>query len=326
MFDIKNIYLFIKKPVVILLLFLLIFFSVCAKPYFLNPLNIHNLLRQISFDVPLALAMMTVLIVGGIDLSVGSVLSMSAALTIGLQDKGMHVGVIAALCFGVIVGFINGIIVTRGGVVPFIATLGTMTLIRGALLLYTKQQSIAGSNEAFTFWGNGSLGYFPIPFILVVILSVILFCFLKYTRTGRNLYAVGGNFDCAYLAGIKVDKTKIIAFIISGFLASFSGVLLASRLNSSTVHIGLDSNMWAIAAAIIGGASMTGGKGNVLATFIGVFTLGVLVNGMNLMRVLTYYQIGIKALALIVIVVFDAILIINMSKKKKRVIIADESL
>ncbi|MDR0878751.1 MAG: ABC transporter permease [Treponema sp.] len=307
----------LRRPAIVLLVLLFIFFGILAQPYFLNTLNIHNLLRQTSFDVPLALALMIVLIVGGIDLSVGSVLSMASALTISFQSRGVYTGVLVALLFGAAVGAVNGLLVTKGGVVPFIATLGTMTLIKGIMLFYTKQQSIPGTNEAFTFWGNGSLGFFPVPFIAVLILAVLIYCFLKFTRAGRNFYSVGGNSDCAYLAGIHVDKTKLAAFIMSGILASFSGVLLASRLNSSTVQIGQDSNLWAIAAAIIGGASMTGGKGQVLTTFIAVISLGILTNGMNLMRVLTYYQIGIRALVLITIVVLDAVFISNEGRRKK---------
>jgi ribose transport system permease protein len=317
----KYILLYIKKPAIVLLVLLFIFFSFLAKPYFFNPINIHNLLRQTSFDIPLAMALMIVLIVGGIDLSVGSVLSMSAAITISFQKYGTYTGVVLAICFGIMVGLINGIIITKGEVVPFIATLGSMALIRGILLIYTRQHSIPGLNEKFAIWGNGSVGFFPLPFIFVIIVSILLYIFLKYTKTGRNIYSVGGNPDCAYLAGINVFATKLVAFTLSGFLASFSGILLASRLNSSTVQIGQDSNLWAIAAAIIGGASMHGGKGNVLTTFIAVISLGILTNGMNLMRVLTYYQIGIRALVLITIVILDAILINNKKPRIRRIII-----
>jgi len=305
----------IKRNVLFILALLIIFFSIRAGDYFLTGLNIHNVARQIAFNVPLALALTIVLIAGGIDLSVGSVLSMAAAITMDLQPHGAYLAVLVALLFGALIGLINGLLVTKGKIVPFIATLGTMTLVQGVMLTYTQQQPIAGTNEAFTFWGGGSIGFFPTPFILVIIISIFISLVLRYTQFGRNLYSVGGNAEAAFLSGIKVDSTKLFSFIISGILAAISGILIASRLNSSTVHIGLDSVNLAIAGAIMGGASMTGGKGDVLGAFMGILTLGILINGMNLMGVNTYYQIGIRALILIIVVVIDAITAIRQKKK-----------
>lgn len=297
----------LQQNVIILFLSLVSVFGIFKGDLFLNSVNIHNIARQISFDIPLALALTTVLIIGGIDLSIGSVLSMSAALTMGLQPHGTYLAVLVALLFGILIGTINGLLVTKGKVVPFITTLGTMTLVKGIMLTYTKQLSIAGTDESFTFWGDGSIGVVPTPFIIVLIVALILHVVLIYTKFGRNLYAIGGNTEAAYTAGINVEKNKIFAFMISGFLAALSGVLLASRLNSSTTQLGLDSTNWAIAAAIMGGASMAGGRGKVFGTIIGVASLGILINGMNLLGVFTYYQIGIRALILITVVAVDAI-------------------
>lgn len=308
-------HIFLQQNVVVLLLGLIVFFGVTTGEYFLRSGNIQNVIRQISFDIPLALSLTIVLIVGGIDLSVGSVLSMAAALTMGLQPHGTYFAVSVALVFGLAVGAVNGLLVTKGKIVPFIATLGTMTLVRGIMLTYTREQPIAGSDAAFTFWGAGSLGPIPTPIIIVSAIALVLHIVLKYTKFGRNLYAVGGNSDAAYLAGIQVKKFTLYAYMISGLLAAVSGVLLASRLNSSTVHLGTDSALWAIAAAIIGGASMTGGKGSVLGAILGVLTLGILINGMNLLGVFTYYQIGIKAIILISVVTLDAISALNLRKR-----------
>lgn len=297
----------LQQNVIILFLSLVLVFGIFKGDLFLNSVNIHNIARQISFDIPLALALTTVLIIGGIDLSIGSVLSMSAALTMSLQPHGTYFAVLVALLFGILIGTINGLLVTKGKVVPFITTLGTMTLVKGIMLTYTKQQSIAGIDESFTFWGDGSIGVIPTPIIVVLIVALILHMILKYTKFGRNLYAIGGNSESAYTAGINVEKNKIFAFMISGFLAALSGVLLASRLNSSTTQLGLDSTNWAIAAAIMGGASMAGGRGKVFGTIIGVASLGILINGMNLIGVFTYYQIGIRALILITVVAVDAV-------------------
>jgi len=305
----------LQHNVVMLLLFLVIFFSLTTGSLFSNGQNIHNIARQISFDIPLALALTIVLIAGGIDLSVGSVLSMAAALTMGLQPYGSWFSVTVALIFGAGVGLVNGLLVTKGKIVPFIATLGSMTVVRGIMLTYTRQQPIAGSDAAFTYWGAGSLGPIPVPILIVLAICVAVHIILKYMQLGRNLYAIGGNPEAAFLAGINVFRNKVMAFVLSGLLAAISGVLIASRLNSSTVHIGLDSGLWAIAAAIIGGASLTGGKGSVLGALLGVTTLGVLVNGMNLLGVHTYYQIGIRAIILIAVVAVDALSAMNLRKK-----------
>jgi ribose transport system permease protein len=306
----------LQHNVIILLTILILFFSITIGKYFLTGINLHNLSRQISFDIPLALALTFVMIAGGLDLSVGSVLSMGAALTMGLQSNGTVFAVLVAMAFGVAIGFINGMLVTKGRVVPFIATLGTMTFVRGVMLTYTKQRPIAGTSEAFTFWGAGSIGFIPVPIIIVLIVCLILHILLKYTKIGRNMYAVGGNADAAFLAGINIFRTKLFAFMVAGGLSALSGILLASNLNSSTVHLGLQSNLWAIAAAIIGGASMTGGKGNVLGAILGVVTLSILTNGMNLIGVRSYYQIGIRAIVLISVVSIDAISAMNIRKQQ----------
>lgn len=267
-------------------------------------------------DILPALGLTLVLIAaGGVDLSVGSVLAMTACLTMGLQPHGVLFSVIVALGFGILVGVVNGLLITKGRVVPFIATLGTMTLVHGMMLTYTRQQPVSGHNEAFTFWGAGSIGPIPTPFVITLIILIVLYIVLKYSQFGRNAFAAGGNKEAAYLAGINVERTRFFAFVISGFFAAIAGVLLASRLNSSTVQIGGDTALWAIAAAIMGGASMLGGKGNVWGTFIGVLALGILRNGSDLLGVQTYLQIGIKALILIGVVIVDAISIINVRKK-----------
>lgn len=308
----------LQQNAVILLVLLIVFFSIFTGQYFLQGENIQNVARQIAFNIPLALSLTVVLIVGGIDLSVGSVLSMCAALTMGLQPLGTYLAVLIALLFGLAVGLLNGLLVTKGKIVPFIATLGTMTLVSGMMLTYTRQQPIAGHDDAFTFWGSGSVGPIPMPLIVVLVISLILHFVLQYTKFGRNLYAVGGNMDAAYLAGINVERFKIFAFMISGLLAAISGVLLASMLNSSSTQIGTDAALWAIAAAIIGGASMLGGKGNVTGAILGVLTLGILVNGMNLLGIFTYYQIGIRAIILITVVTIDAISALNLRKRLAR--------
>jgi Ribose/xylose/arabinose/galactoside ABC-type transport systems, permease components len=316
---IKNLrQIILKNNIVILLAVLFVFFSLFVGNLFLNVENLHNIVRQTSLDIPLALALTVTLITCGVDISIGSTLSMAAAITMKMQPAGTYVAVLAALLFGAAVGAVNGLLVSKGKIVPFIATLGTMTLVRGIMLTYTMQEPISGKDELFTFLGRGIHWIDPYAFHHRYGHQHSPVYRPQITQFGRNLYAVGGNPEAAFLSGIRVDRYKFYAFVISGFLAAVSGVLVASRLNSSTPHIGLDSANWAIAAAIMGGASMAGGRGNVWGSILGVISLGILVNGMNLIGVHTYYQIGIRALILLVVVIIDAISAINLRKKLEK--------
>jgi ribose transport system permease protein len=282
-------------------------FSLSAGDLFLSQGNIENVARQISLDAPIVFGETIVLIAGGIDISVGSNMAMASALAIGLQPSGALAATLAALVFGMAVGAVNGLLVTKGKIVPFVATLGTMSLVRGILLTYTRQQPIPGQIEAFTWVGGGNIGLVPVPIVITLILALVLTIFLARTRAGRNLYAVGGNKEAAYLSGISVERSVFLAFVISGTLSALSGVLLASRLNSATVQVGADTPLLAISAALIGSASLLGGRGTVLGALLGVLALGMLTNGMDLLGVHTYFQIAVRAAILIAVVALDSL-------------------
>ena len=307
-----------RRAVLSVLLVLFVVFAVLTPSVFLSQQNVSNVARQVSFNGIIALGQTVVLISGGIDISVGAVLSMAAALTMGLQPHGVEVAVGAALLFGVLVGVINGLLVTKIGIPPFIATLGSMTVVQGLMLTYTHQQPIPGHVPWFTVFGAGSLGPMPVPTIFLA--AVALFCYwlLNHTRTGRNFYAVGGNPDASRLAGIDLDLYRFLPYVFSGFCAALSGVLLASLLNTSTIHIGLDTPLAVLAAAIMGGASLLGGRGTVGGTLLGVVALGILSNGMDLLGVFTYYQIAIRALILIAVVVIDSFYTTRMQARARR--------
>jgi ribose transport system permease protein len=296
-----------KRSAVILLLGLVIVFSSSDSGAFLTGSNFQNIARQVSLDAPMVFGQAVVLIAGGIDISVGATMAMAAALAIGLQPYGALTAVASALGFGLLLGLVNGLLVTRGKIVPFVATLGTMSLVNGLLLTYTGQRSLVGGDDAFAWWGGGQVG--PVPTPLIVVLAVLggLLVFLERTRQGRDLYAIGGNNDAAFLGGVSVQKGLVVAFVLSGLLSAISGVLVASRLNSASVQLGGDAPLMSISAALIGGASLLGGKGNIVAAFFGVLALGVLNNGMDLLGVPTYSQIAIRALILIAIVAIDAL-------------------
>ena len=282
-------------------------FSLSVGDLFLAQGNIENVARQISLDAPIVFGETIVLIAGGIDISVGSNMAMASALAIGLQPYGALPATLAALVFGMIVGAVNGLLVTKSKIVPFVATLGTMSLVRGILLTYTRQQPIPGQIEAFTWVGGGNIGPVPVPIVITLILALVLTIFLTRTRAGRNLYAVGGNKEAAYLSGISVERSRFLAFVISGTLSAVSGVLLASRLNSATVQVGNDTPLLAISAALIGSASLLGGRGTVVGALLGLLALGMLTNGMNLLGVHTYFQIAVRAAILIAVVALDAL-------------------
>lgn len=296
-----------KRSAVILLLGLVIVFSSSDSGAFLTGSNSQNIARQVSLDAPMVFGQAVVLIAGGIDISVGATMAMAAALAIGLQPYGALTAVASALGFGLLLGLVNGLLVTRGKIVPFVATLGTMSLVNGLLLTYTGQRSLVGGDDAFAWWGGGQVG--PVPTPLIVVLAVLggLWVFLERTRQGRDLYAIGGNSDAAFLGGVSVQKGLVVAFVLSGMLSAISGVLVASRLNSASVQLGGDAPLMSISAALIGGASLLGGKGSIVAAFFGVLALGVLNNGMDLLGVPTYSQIAIRALILIAIVAIDAL-------------------
>lgn len=282
---------------------------------FLTPENLENVTRQVSLDAPVVFGETIVLIAGGLDLAVGATMAMAAILAIGFQDWGAAVATVVALGFGFAVGAVNGLLVTRARIIPFIATLGTMSVVRGVMLTYTHQQPLSGAIEGFDFWGGGSLGFVPVPLIVALGLAAALSLWLRYTRFGRNLYSIGGNREAAYLAGISVDRHLFAAFVASGILSALGGVLLASRLNSATVQLGNDTPLLALSAALIGGASLLGGRGTICGALLGVLALGMLANGLDLLGVETYHQIAIRAAILILVVGADALLG-NLAKRQ----------
>jgi ribose transport system permease protein len=307
---------FLKKTPLFLFILTITFFTLILGSSFFNLLTFTNISRQISIDAPIVIGQAIVLISGGIDISVGSVMAMSAAIVIGTQSLGLVISIMLALIFGIFIGCINGLLVTKGKIVPFIATLGTMSVVRGLVLVYTDQKAIVGTLPSFEFMGGGTIGFIPIPFIIALIILFIFHGLLTRMRIGRNFFAVGGDLDNAFLAGVPIFRSRFLPYVISSTLASISGILLASRLNSANPQIGLDTALASIAAAIIGGASLLGGRGSVFGAFLGVATLGVLSTGMNLLGITTYLQIGIKSLVFISVVVIDAVIV----KRSQRVV------
>ncbi|HOQ50852.1 MAG TPA: ABC transporter permease [Candidatus Atribacteria bacterium] len=292
---------------------LLAFIVVCIlfgilTPVFFNPLNILNVIRQVSIIGVIAVGMTFVILLGGIDLSVGSVVAFTGIIAAGFQVKwggSLFLSIVIPLLIGGGIGFLNGFISTKGGLHPFIVTLGTMSIFRGATLLVAKGRPISGMSKSFRFIGAGMIGPIPFPVILFLGSVIIAAIILRRTVFGRYIYAIGGNEEAALLSGIRVDRYKISAFTILGFLSALSGLILTSRLNSGELVAGEGYELDVIASVVIGGTSMMGGEGGVYGTLIGALLIGVISNGLNLLGVQPYWQMIVRGSIIILAVLMD---------------------
>ncbi len=293
---------------IVALIILIVFVSV-LNPAFLQVNNLLNLMRQLIINGFIALGMTFVILTGGIDLSVGSTLALTSAIFAGLLQGGMATifAILIALGLGLILGLVNGILITKGKLAPFIVTLATMTIFRGLTLVYMDGRPIAGPKDDFAFQFLGKGQFFGIPFqvILFIIAYLILWILLTKTSYGRKIYAVGGNEKASFISGIKIDKVKILVYVISALMAVLSGLVLTSRLNSAQPTAGSAYEMDAIAAVVLGGTSMTGGSGSLTGTLIGILILGVLNNGLNLLGVSSFYQQIVKGVVILIAVLID---------------------
>lgn len=292
------------QPIWLFVLAVIVLFSLTTE-HFLAFNNFRNILIQTSTIGLIALGMTFVMINGNIDLSVGSVLALSATLAVDLQSYGIATAVIAALASGVLLGALNGLIVWKTGVDAFIVTLGAMIGVRGLVFVYTQEQSFFASNFAFSDFGASSIG--PIPTLAVVFLGCALIMHLVLTRTvhGRNTFAVGGNREAAVNAGIRVGPNMVINFMIVGFFAALAGVTLATQMGASTPNLGREYELWTITAVVLGGTKLAGGSGSVVGTLGGVLAIGILRNGMNLMQVPAFYVLVVMGTILIAVLFID---------------------
>ncbi len=279
------------------------------SPNFLSLDNILNILRQVSINALIAFGMTFVILTGGIDLSVGSMLALAAALTAGFMASGMDpiLAMLLGLLAGAIMGAINGFVITKGKVAPFIATLATMTIFRGLALVYTEGRPITGLSKdlSFELMGRGYFFGIPVPVIWMLISYAILYFILKKTTFGRRVYAIGGNEEASILSGIKVDQVKIWVYSITGLLSALAGIILTSRLNSAQPTAGTAYELDAIAAVVLGGTSLSGGRGWIFGTLVGALIIGVLNNGLNLLDVSSFYQQVVKGGVILLAVILD---------------------
>ncbi|RWE81631.1 MAG: ABC transporter permease [Mesorhizobium sp.] len=280
-----------------------------ATPSFATALNITNLLRQGSLIAILAVGQTFVIITGGIDLSVGAVVGFTTVVVALLINAGWPIwaAVLITLLVGVAIGLFHGFGIVKMGLPPFIITLATMTSLRGIGLLMTNGNSISINSDPFQAFSRGSLFGIPYLFWMVILVAIPSYIFLHHTRWGRYLFSVGSNAEAARLSGVNVPRTIFMAYILSGLLAAFVGVLLASRIGIGNPTQGDTYELQAIASSVIGGTSLFGAIGSVHGPLIGSFILSTINNGANLLNVNTFWQRVITGALIIVIVYFDGL-------------------
>ena len=300
----------IEQKSIIALLVLIVVVSF-LNPNFFTVDNILNILRQTSVSAIIAVGMTMVILTAGIDLSVGSVLALCGAFAASMiaVEVPVLIAVPVALFAGACLGGMSGFIISKGKVQAFIATLVTMTLLRGATLVYTDGRPIStgftDTADAFAWFGTGYLLAVPVPVWIMAFVFAIAWYLLNHTRFGRYIYALGGNESATRLSGINVDRVKIGVYAICGMLSALAGIIVTSRLSSAQPTAGMSYELDAIAAVVLGGTSLAGGRGRIMGTLIGALIIGFLNNALNLLDVSSYYQMIAKALVILLAVMVD---------------------
>lgn len=296
----------------------LVVYLAVGSPHFLSFGNLMNVLRQVSINAILAVGQTVVILSAGIDLSVGAILALSAsigAVAMAYWEWNVWLGMLAALVVGGLCGMVNGLVIAKGRIPDFIATIGMMSVARGLALIVTDGLPVpshltaltlrAGLPEELIWLGSGLVGGVPVAAIVAALMVALGWFLLRYTGAGRAVYAVGGNREAARVSGINVDRTKIAVYTFSGLMAGIAGLVLTGRLNSANALMAEGAELHSIAAVVIGGTNLFGGEGGVGGTIIGVLIMGVLNNGLNLMNVSAFWQRVIMGAVIVGVVVFD---------------------
>ncbi len=277
------------------------------SPWFLTSENIINVLRQNSFLFLLAMSETMVIISGGIDLSVGPIVSLSGCLAAYLVKIGVSIplALLAGIIAGSCVGLVNGLLVTIGRMEPYLATLSMQILLAGGILYVTQGVPIVPFKDAFTIVGRGYIGFMPVPIIVVAIVGIAIHIMMSSSVFGRHIYAVGGNRKAAKVSGINLARIIVTTFIISGSLAGLSGVMLASRMASGQPSGGNGMELYAIAASVVGGASFSGGQGTIYGTLSGVVLIAIIGNALNLLNISSFLHQVVIGSVIVITVIFD---------------------
>ena len=279
-------------------------FSVLTSNFY-QPANLLDIMLQSSINAIIAVGMTLVVMTKGIDLSVGSVVGVSSMIAASLLENGLWLGVSAGLLAGLFCGLINGILIAKLKLPDFIVTLGTMSIYRGAALIYTNGQPIYSISDSFRSIFAGQLLGIPTPVLFAIAIAILAYLLVRFTSLGEHIVAVGGNEEAARLAGVDVEKVKISVYAISGVLASIAGFVLVARIGAAEPIGGNGFELQAIGAAVIGGASLFGGEGNPLGSLVGALTLGAMQNGLTLLNVPSFWQYVATGVVVILAVLAD---------------------
>lgn len=279
------------------------------SPFFLTASNLLNIMEQTAINAVIAVGMTFVILSAGIDLSVGSITALAGVVMANRLQAGtpLLVAILAGLTTGAACGLVSGLLITRGKLPPFIATLGMMSVARGAALLFTDGRPISGFDESLRQLSTGRILSIPVPVILTVVLYALSIVLLSRTRFGRYVYAIGGNEEATRLSGVAVGFHKTLVYVLCGVTAALASVLLTARLNSAQPIAGMAYELDAIAAVVIGGTSLTGGLGTLGGTLIGALTMGVLRNGLNLLGISSFLQQIVIGIVIIAAVLMDSL-------------------
>ncbi len=293
-----------KRSIVILVILLL-----CACIFtteFLKPSNLSNVLLQVATDGIVAVGVTFIVLTGGIDLSVGSQIALTSVIVIMMQPKyGTFAGVLTAVAAGIIIGTANGLLITRVGISPFVTTLGMMTLIKGVALAISNSRSHSGIDPVFAHLADQRILGIPFAALIFILFVLLGNFFLTKTTVGRRYYAVGGNPEASWLAGLNTNGLVLSVYVIGAFCTTIAGILLTSRINTGSPIIAGDTGTTVISAILLGGTSMAGGIGTIYGTLVGTLILGILKNGMNLMGINGYFQTIILGTLLVISVLAD---------------------
>lgn len=306
-----------KLQPLIALLLMVVAMSVMSDS-FLTPDNGWNILRQISVNLCLSIGMTLIILSGGIDLSVGAILALSGAVAAGLLKNGIGIpavdvllqftlagAIVSAIGVGLALGWFNGFVITRFKLPPFVATLGMFSIARGLTMLWTGGFPVTGLGERFGSLGTGAFLGVPMPVWITAALVAVFIVVTRKMRFGRHLYAVGGNERAALLTGLRVNRVKVWVYTLGGGLAGVAGLLVTARLDSAQPNAGLGYELDSIAAVVIGGTSLSGGRGSVAGTVLGCLIIGVLNNGLFLLNVSPFWQQVVKGLVILIAVAID---------------------
>ncbi|GAF27327.1 Ribose import permease protein RbsC [Moorella thermoacetica] len=292
----------------LLILILMIVIITILYPGFFSTANLTNIVRQISIIAIIAFGATFVIITGGIDLSAGSIVGITSVIVASLAHPGMYpviIPIIVGMAVGSLAGVINGVLITKTKIPPFIATLGMMIAARGAALIYSDGRPIGNFTRTFEFIGGGDFLGIPVPIIIVAMLLILSHLLLNNTIFGLYTYAIGSNEQAAMISGINVNKYKVLIYIYAGLMSSIAAIVLTSRISSGQPLAGTGFEMDAIAAAVIGGTSLSGGVGTIPGTFMGALIIGILNNALDLLGVSAYWQQVFKGAIIVGAVVLD---------------------